>query len=54
MIFDLTQEEANIVLSGLVKLPYEVAQPLIVKIHAQGTAQVSKEDTPKVETPEAE
>ena len=31
-VFELTQEEVNVVLSGLAELPFKISQPIINKV----------------------
>ena len=42
--FELTDQEANIVLSSLAKQPYEAVAGLIVKIQQQAERQLSSHD----------
>ena len=42
MNFELTLDEANIILAGLSKLPYEVSAPLIQSLQKQAQPQLEQ------------
>lgn len=46
MIFELTIDEANIVLAGLSKMSYEVSAGVIQKLQSQAQVQLPKQETP--------
>ena len=43
---ELTEQEANLILYALGKLPYEMSAALIQKIHQQSLAQQPKPEAP--------
>ena len=52
MNLELTLEEANLVLAGLLELPAKVSMQLIQKIHQQAREQHAEVEEPEEETPE--
>lgn len=49
MQFDVTVDEANLIVQALAELPFKISQPLIQKLQTQGKAQLeqAKQSTPK-------
>ena len=52
MNLELTIEEANLVLAGLLELPAKMSMQLIQKIHKQAQEQQADDEEPQEETPQ--
>jgi hypothetical protein len=53
MNFELTVDEANVILGGLAKLPYEVSAGVIQKLQTQAQGQLPAEEQAPAENLEA-
>ncbi len=42
---NVTYSEANVIVQGLAKLPYEIAHPLISNLQAQAAPQITSQPT---------
>lgn len=47
--FVFTEEEANIILSGLAELPFKVANGVVAKIQEQAAEQLEAQEEPESE-----
>jgi hypothetical protein len=54
MNFELTVDEANVILGGLAKLPYEVSAGVIQKLQTQAQGQIPAQADAPVENLDAE
>lgn len=52
MQFDVTVDEANLIVTSLADLPFKVSAPLIQKLQAQGSAQI--EQAKQSQTPDSD
>lgn len=51
--FELTQEEANIIIKGLMELPVKISLPVIDKLQKQADKQLNQKEESKVVRSEA-